>query len=258
MRQACRSGLPENLIMSCAGVNIGALSVKVVALDGERREARVALHCGRPVETLKEMLAQPEFAGVEYFGVSGQLGHLTEVAAIRRALRELEEEFRCRGLAGGRGLPGLFSNARTDHQCAFPQQMRRRQRGVFCAANRPDGTGKLAWVNLPPWSKLKFPSTSVNWKASASSVPWLIVMLLTRYCLLTASCCNHAAESRKRDAPDFDILEIDTVDRLVVAEHAQDVEIDLRGRCLELLRIADVNLAQIQTRRRQETPGHIA
>jgi predicted nucleotide-binding protein (sugar kinase/HSP70/actin superfamily) len=32
------------------------------------------------------MLAQAEFAGVDYFGVSGQLGHLTEVAAIRRAL----------------------------------------------------------------------------------------------------------------------------------------------------------------------------
>ena len=59
--------------MYCAGINIGALSVKAVALEGERREARVLLHCGRPLEKLQEMLAQPEFAGVEYCGVSGQL-----------------------------------------------------------------------------------------------------------------------------------------------------------------------------------------
>ena len=60
--------------MSCARVNIGALSVKAVALHGERRDARVAPHCGRPLETLKEMLAQDEFAGVERFGGVGPAG----------------------------------------------------------------------------------------------------------------------------------------------------------------------------------------
>ena len=33
----------------------------------------------------------PEFAGGEYFGVSGQLGHISELAAIQRALREVSE-----------------------------------------------------------------------------------------------------------------------------------------------------------------------
>ena len=32
------------------GVNVGALTVKVVAVRGDTREARVAAHLGRPVE----------------------------------------------------------------------------------------------------------------------------------------------------------------------------------------------------------------
>jgi predicted CoA-substrate-specific enzyme activase len=98
----------EDKIMICAGVNIGALSVKAVALHDQRRVVRVALHCGRPVETLREMLAQSEFAGVEYFGVSGQLGHLTEVAAIRRALLELDGDFEAVVSLGGEAFLVYF------------------------------------------------------------------------------------------------------------------------------------------------------
>jgi predicted CoA-substrate-specific enzyme activase len=131
--------------MSCAGVNIGALSVKAVALDGERREARVALHCGRPVETLKEMLAQSEFAGVEFFGVSGQLGRLTEVAAIRRALRELDEEFDAVASLGGEAFlvyfltRGRITNVLSHNKCAagsgefFVQQIGRMGLGMEAA-----------------------------------------------------------------------------------------------------------------------------
>jgi predicted CoA-substrate-specific enzyme activase len=97
-------------------VNIGALSVKAVALHGERREARVALHCGRPLETLKEILAEAEFADVDYFGVSGQLGHLTEVAAIRRALRELGEDFDAVASLGGEAfLVYILTRGRITH-----------------------------------------------------------------------------------------------------------------------------------------------
>jgi predicted CoA-substrate-specific enzyme activase len=129
-------------IMSFAGVNIGALSVKAVALDGEGREARVALHCGRPLETLKEMLAQGEFAGVEYFGVSGQLGHLTEVAAIGRALRELDEEFDAVASLGGEAFlvyfltRGRITNVLSHNKCAagsgefFVQQIGRMGLGM--------------------------------------------------------------------------------------------------------------------------------
>ena len=31
----------------------------------------------------------PEFADAEYFGVSGHLGHISELAAIQRALQEV-------------------------------------------------------------------------------------------------------------------------------------------------------------------------
>ena len=110
--------------MFCAGVNIGALSVKTVALHGERKEARVALHGGRPVETLKEMLAEGVFADVAYFGVSGQLGHITEVAAIRRALRELNEEFDAVASLGGEAFlvyfltHGRITNVLSHNKCA--------------------------------------------------------------------------------------------------------------------------------------------
>jgi predicted CoA-substrate-specific enzyme activase len=75
------------------GVNVGALTVKVVAVCGDTRQARVVPHQGRPLEVLKELLAEPEFAKAEYFGVSGHRGHISEVAAIQRALRELPGDF---------------------------------------------------------------------------------------------------------------------------------------------------------------------
>jgi predicted CoA-substrate-specific enzyme activase len=111
-------------IMFCAGVNIGALSVKAVVLDGRRRDARVALHCGRPLETLKALLAEDAFAGVEYFGVSGHLGHFTEVAAIRRALRELPEDFDAVASLGGEAFlvyfltRGKITNVLSYNKCA--------------------------------------------------------------------------------------------------------------------------------------------
>jgi predicted CoA-substrate-specific enzyme activase len=132
-------------IMFCAGVNIGALSVKTVALDGERKAARVALHCGRPLETLQAMLAQSDFAGVEYFGVSGQLGHLTEVAAIRRALRELEEDYDAVASLGGEAFlvyfltRGRITNVLSHNKCAagsgefFVQQIGRMGLGMEAA-----------------------------------------------------------------------------------------------------------------------------
>ncbi len=79
--------------MACVGVNIGALTVKVVKLRGNDRIAQVMPHQGRPLEVLKESLAGAGFADAKYFGVSGHLGHLTEVAAIQRALRELSGDF---------------------------------------------------------------------------------------------------------------------------------------------------------------------
>ena len=77
--------------MSFVGINIGALTVKVAAVQSGVDHAVVKAHQGRPLEVLDRLLAQPEFAGAEYFGVSGHLGHISEFAAIQRALREVRE-----------------------------------------------------------------------------------------------------------------------------------------------------------------------
>lgn len=83
--------------MSFVGVNIGALTVKVVAVRADAKEFRVRAHQGRPLDVLEDLLATAEFADAEYFGVSGHLGHISELAAIQRALREaLEGRFTCR------------------------------------------------------------------------------------------------------------------------------------------------------------------
>jgi predicted CoA-substrate-specific enzyme activase len=79
--------------MSIIGINIGALTVKVAAIEGGGKTARVMAHQGRPLEVIAQLLALPEFAGAEHFGVSGQLGHISEFAAIQRALYEAGGEF---------------------------------------------------------------------------------------------------------------------------------------------------------------------
>jgi hypothetical protein len=78
--------------MSFIGMNAGALTVKVVALRQDVVTAATAAHQGRPREKLGELLAAPRFADVQYFGVSGALGHITEDSAIQRALRETAGE----------------------------------------------------------------------------------------------------------------------------------------------------------------------
>lgn len=79
--------------MSFVGINIGALTVKVVAVRGAQRIARVAAHQGRPLPVLDELLAAAEFFDAEFFGVSGLLGHIPEAAAIEPALRETGTDF---------------------------------------------------------------------------------------------------------------------------------------------------------------------
>jgi len=110
--------------MAGVGVNIGALTVKVVALRGDQRIANVMAHQGRPLEVLKEILAEAEFAGAEFFGVSGHLGHLSEVAAIQRALRELDRDFDAAVSLGGESFlvylltDGRITNVLSHNKCA--------------------------------------------------------------------------------------------------------------------------------------------
>ena len=110
--------------MSYIGVNIGALTVKVAVLRSDTRDARVVAHQGRPLQVLEELLASPEFADAEYYGVSGQLGHIPEVAAIQRALREVEGAFDAVACLGGESflvyllVDGKITNVLSHNKCA--------------------------------------------------------------------------------------------------------------------------------------------
>ena len=110
--------------MSFVGINIGALTVKVVALRADTRSAKVLAHQGRPLEVLKELLALPEFAHTEYFGVSGHLGHISELAAIQRALKEVKGEFDAVVSLGGESflvymlVDGKIINVLSHNKCA--------------------------------------------------------------------------------------------------------------------------------------------
>ena len=81
-------------------------------------------HQGRPLQVLDEVLASPEFADSEYFGVSGQLGHIPEVAAIQRALSEVEGTFDAVASLGGESflvyilMDGKITNVVSHNKCA--------------------------------------------------------------------------------------------------------------------------------------------
>ena len=79
--------------MKYVGFNIGALTVKAVALHGKAMSAKVVAHQGRPLQVLENLLTEVEFADAGYFGVSGHRGHISEAAAIQRVLVELETDF---------------------------------------------------------------------------------------------------------------------------------------------------------------------
>jgi activator of 2-hydroxyglutaryl-CoA dehydratase len=110
--------------MSYVGINIGALTVKVVAVHSDVKNAKVMAHQGRPLEVLEQLLAMPEFADAEYFGVSGHLGHISEFAAILRALREVGGEFDAVASLGGESFlvytlaAGRVINVLSHNKCA--------------------------------------------------------------------------------------------------------------------------------------------
>jgi predicted CoA-substrate-specific enzyme activase len=124
------------------GINIGALTVKVAALRPDGRSAKVMAHQGRSLEILEELLALPEFAEANYFGVSGQRGHISELAAIQRGLLELGTEFDAVASLGGESflvytlVDGKISNVLSHNKCAagsgefFVQQIGRMGLGI--------------------------------------------------------------------------------------------------------------------------------
>ncbi len=130
------------------GVNIGAITVKAVALRGGDAFSTVVTHQGRPLEVLGEILAGKEFNGAEYFGVSGHRGHISDVAAIQRALDELGGDFDAVASLGGESflvyllVDGRISNVLSHNKCAagsgefFVQQIGRMQLTIEDAIER--------------------------------------------------------------------------------------------------------------------------
>jgi predicted CoA-substrate-specific enzyme activase len=108
----------------CVGVNIGAITVKVVALRGNNVFSCVKSHQGRPLVVLEKMLAGKEFSGADWFGVSGRRGHISEVSAIERALPELGGDFDAIASLGGESflvyllVNGKITNVLSHNKCA--------------------------------------------------------------------------------------------------------------------------------------------
>ena len=128
--------------MKYIGVNIGALTVKLAVLHGSEIYSTVVPHLGRPLAVLEKLLAEKNFAGADYFGVSGHLGHISEAAAIQRALRELKGDFDAVVSLGGESFlvyivaDGRISNVLSHNKCAagsgefFVQQIGRMGLGM--------------------------------------------------------------------------------------------------------------------------------
>jgi predicted CoA-substrate-specific enzyme activase len=133
---------------SAVGVNIGAITVKAVALRGDEVFSRVVTHQGRPMEVLEEMLLEKEFSKADYYGVSGSRGHITEVAAIQRALAGTRGDFDAVASLGGESFlvylltDGRIANVLSHNKCAagsgefFVQQIGRMKLGIEEAIDR--------------------------------------------------------------------------------------------------------------------------
>ena len=128
--------------MKHVGINIGALTVKLAALNGAEINATVVPHQGRPLAVLEKLLAESDYANAAYFGVSGHLGHISEAAAIQRALDEVKDEFDAVVSLGGESFlvyiiaDGRISNVLSHNKCAagsgefFVQQIGRMGLGM--------------------------------------------------------------------------------------------------------------------------------
>ena len=74
-------------------------TVKAVMLDADRQESRVLPHQGRPLEIVDELVR--DVPPGSFFGVSGRLGHISEVAATEAALDYVGDQFDAVASLGG-------------------------------------------------------------------------------------------------------------------------------------------------------------
>ena len=110
------------MAMSYVGINLGALTVKVVSIEGEHVSSRVASHQGRAGEVLAQVLS--EFPPAQAYGVCGHLGHISEVAATDAALQYVGGGFDAVASLGGESFAvyllkgGKILTALSHNQCA--------------------------------------------------------------------------------------------------------------------------------------------
>ncbi|MGD0898218.1 MAG: anhydro-N-acetylmuramic acid kinase, partial [Thermoguttaceae bacterium] len=132
--------------MQCVGINVGAVTVKIAALDGDQASFQVVHHGGQPLEVV-ERIWQTFPAGTS-FGVSGHLGHISEVAATEAALEYVGGGFDAVASLGGEVFAvymlqgSRIDGVLTHNQCAagsgafFIQQIGRLGLGLDEAVER--------------------------------------------------------------------------------------------------------------------------
>ncbi|MFW9903641.1 MAG: acyl-CoA dehydratase activase [Candidatus Thorarchaeota archaeon] len=80
------SGISQyHLISRYIGFNIGSLTMKRVVIEPHNTSVDIIPHHGLPLELIDEYSKE-----LGFFGISGKMGHISEPAAIERALQELQ------------------------------------------------------------------------------------------------------------------------------------------------------------------------
>ena len=135
------------------GVNIGAMTVKLVALRGGRTQAKVELHHGKPLKVLEDLIAG-EFADGETFAVSGHLAHLSEARGLPAShARELDAEPDAVASLGGesflvyfldRGIASVLSHNNVPRAAASSSYSR--SDGWVSAGKWPSGFPLMEWL----------------------------------------------------------------------------------------------------------------
>lgn len=108
------------------GINIGSVSVNLVSID-EKGKYTIAKesHIGKPQEILDKLLKENSNSGKTFYGVSGSFGEISEIIAVERGIKALEEQFDVVLSLGGEAIvlyvmskDGYILNVLSHDKCA--------------------------------------------------------------------------------------------------------------------------------------------
>ena len=108
------------------GVNIGSVSVNLVRVDEEGKYTIAKeSHVGKPQEVLDKLLKANSNPGKTFYGVSGSFGEISEIIAVERGIKALEEQFDVVLSLGGEAIvlyvlskEGYILNVLSHDKCA--------------------------------------------------------------------------------------------------------------------------------------------